>query len=158
MPYIDICSAMIINNHIDMEKDMTLSSFNKDVKLLRSGRDQSGCSCKPVKIDKLSTGKMKSELIQNGSLIGLELSEIEKLGKTELIAKMKECLKKCPMCVLSSCECVKLGIECFAEVCGCIGKRGSHSQSCANPAGQISFDPDNVHEYRMRVIDDITDD
>lgn len=131
---------------------MALLNLNKDVKQLRLGRDQTGCSCKPVKIDKLSTGKIKSELIQNGSLIGLEAGDVEKLGKVELIAKMREVLKQCPMCVLASCECVKLGIECFAEVCGCIGKRGVHLQACANPVGQVSFDPDAVHEYRMCVI------
>ena len=61
-------------------------------------------------------------------------------------------LKQCPLCVSNNCECVKLGIPCFAEVCGCISKRGAVSQTCDNPNGQIAFDPDEVLEYRSQYI------
>ena len=129
-----------------------LSNLNKELKSIRTTRDDTGCSCKPTKVDKLSNGKMKSELIANCHLIGMEKSEIESLSKVELTNKMKEMLKQCPLCVSNNCECVKLGIPCFAEVCGCISKRGAVSQTCDNPNGQIAFDPDEVLEYRSQYI------
>jgi len=73
-------------------------------------RDKTGCSCKPVKIDKLSVGKIKSELSLHGHLIGLAREDVDKLTKAELTSKMREVLKNCPMCVASNCECVKLGV------------------------------------------------
>ena len=95
--------------------------ISRELKQLRSTRDQSGCSCKPTKVDKLSNGKIKSELVANGHLIGLNHADIDTLSKAELTLKMKEVLKHCPMCISNACECVQQGIGCFAEVCGCIG-------------------------------------
>ena len=129
-----------------------LSNLNKELKNIRCTRDQTGCSCKPMKVDKLSNGKMKSELIRNCHLIGLDKGEVESLSKAELSNKMKEMLKECPICISNNCECVKLGIPCFAEVCGCISKRGAVSQICNNPEGQIVFDPDEVLDYRSQFV------
>ena len=127
--------------------------ITRELKKIRDARDQSGCSCKPVKVDKLSMGKIKSELNSHGHLIGVSAEDTEMLSKADLTLKMKELLRCCPMCVTNNCECVAQGIGCFAEVCGCIGKRGTHSQACANELGQISFDPDAVHDYRAKVLE-----
>jgi hypothetical protein len=129
-----------------------LAELSVELGKIRSTRDKSGCSCKPTKVDKLSTGKMKSELTAHGMLIGLPSSEVESLSKSDLAIKMKEVLKHCPMCVDARCECVVQGLGCFAEVCGCIGKRGAHSQHCANVFGQVAFNPDAVNEYRREII------
>ena len=129
-----------------------LNILNKELKSIRSTRDQTGCSCKPIKVDKLSAGKAKSELGQYCQLIGMQPSELESLSKAEISSKLKEVLKKCSLCVNNNCECVKLEINCSAEVCGCIGKRGQHSQNCGNIFGQVSFDPESVDKYRKQFV------
>ena len=152
-------SSMSRQRSDSMVDDFTidLSNLNKDLKSIRNTREESGCSCKPMKVDKLSNGKMKSELMSKCHLIGLERSQVEALPKAELTLKMKEVLKQCPICTINNCECVKLGIPCFAEVCGCISKRGPGSQICSNPEGQVSFDPDEVMIYRSQYISTGTD-
>ena len=130
-----------------------LSNLNREIKQIRTTRDQTGCSCKPIKVDKLSTGKMKAELLSNGHLIGMEGINVDKLSKAELVSAVREVLKHVPMCVADNCECCRAGVGCFAEVCACIGKRGAHSQRCLNPEGAIVFDPDLVMEYRNKFLD-----
>jgi len=41
-----------------------IAELNKELKAIQRSRDEGvGCSCKPVKVDKLSVGKMRSELL-----------------------------------------------------------------------------------------------
>ena len=93
-----------------------ISELNKDIKSIRMTRDNTGCSCKATKMDKLSVGKMKSELLTHGHHIGITTTEqIETFSKIELTAKTREMLKYCNLCVTDSCECVRLGVGCSAE-------------------------------------------
>ena len=113
-----------------------LSDANKDVKSIQASRQGHGCSCKPVKIDKLSVAKMRSELIAHGSAFsaGPETVEItstnltstegsvcptvqsytkefvDSLCKTELTHHLREVLKLCLLCLSNSCECFQLGM------------------------------------------------
>lgn len=133
-----------------------LTEVNNEIKVLKSNRDALGCACKHTKVDKLSIAKLKSELMAHQHLIGYEgtAAEIEKMSKAELMKLVKETLKHCFLCVANDCSCVQAGIQCSAQLCGCL--RGGHNpgqaQSCANPEGVDMYDPDRVKEYRRAVL------
>jgi hypothetical protein len=94
-----------------------IADLNRDVRNIRATRDCTGCSCKALKVDKLSVIKMKTELIAHGHLVGInQRDEIEKLSKSELTSTVKDMLKLCVMCTENNCECVQLGVPCSAEV------------------------------------------
>jgi hypothetical protein len=133
---------------------MPISEFNRELKNIRANRDNTGCSCKPLKLDKLSVCKMKSELAAHSSF---SKNEIEKMSKADLTNNLREALKSCLMCTMSNCECVQLGVSCSAEVCGCLkhGHRPGQAQSCANPSGQSIYNPHVVREYRMKVLNEV---
>jgi len=133
-----------------------IADLKRELEAIRSHRDETGCSCKPVKLDKLSVQKLKSELMTNGHLIGMteqDLEEIGQMSKPNLMAKVREVLKFCYLCVTNGCECVAAGIECSAEVCGCLRKAGGGSgQTCGNPNGQYKFDSEKVRQYRKQLL------
>lgn len=104
------CSSVGMHSH-------PIADLNRDVRNIRATRDSTGCSCKALKVDKLSVIKMKSELSLHGHLVGLcEKQKIEKLSKSELTTAVKEMLKLCVLCTENNCECVQLGVPCSAEV------------------------------------------
>lgn len=132
-----------------------ISDSNREIKSIRSSRDNTGCSCRPVKLDKLSVSKMKSELFIHGHSVGItDKDEIEKLSKADLTSKLRDALKFCELCVTNNCECVQYGIPCSAETCGCL--RGAHHQgqklACHNSYGQLIFNPDEVKTYRQKIL------
>jgi hypothetical protein len=132
------------------------SELNKDLRAIRSFREQTGCSCKALKIDKLSVAKLKDTLVANGHHIGMSNKEqIDQLGKADLVANVKEALKFCTMCIESKCECFLLNVPCSADACGCL-RHGpplpGHHQSCGNPYGSTIFNPQVVGEYRKNIL------
>lgn len=122
-----------------------ISDLNRDIQTIRASRDMTGCSCKALKLDKLSVVKMKNELRRAGTE-GDE--EIEKLSKADLIDRVRDVLKHCMMCTENNCECVQLQVPCSAEVCGCL----KHGKKCANPEGSVCFDAKRVSEFRKKVL------
>jgi hypothetical protein len=149
------------------------SEVNKELETIRQSRDQSGCNCKPMKVDKLSFGKIKSLLSARCSDIGLAADQINTLTKPEANDWMRKLIKICPICVAGGCSCISLEMECSAELCGCLrrigssGSRCNRSDSvdsteadgsqipdnrCGNGFGQAIFDPDVVDQYRKSVL------
>jgi hypothetical protein len=122
-----------------------IADLNKDIHTIRASRDLTGCSCKALKLDKLSVVKMKNELRRAGTDAD---EEIEKLSKADLIDRVRDVLKQCMMCTENNCECVQLQVPCSAEVCGCL----KHGKKCANIVLEEIFDPKRVSEYRKKVL------
>lgn len=107
----------ILGHHSIGTHSHPIADLNRDVRNIRATRDSTGCTCKALKVDKLSVIKMKAELFAHGHLVGFCSKEaVEKLSKTELISTVKDMLKLCPLCTENNCECVQLGIPCSAEV------------------------------------------
>ena len=108
------------NSHSQSHHPHPIADLNRDLRNIRATRDTTGCSCKALKVDKLSIVKMKSELAAHGHLVGIcGKDTIEKLSKTELTSTVKDMLKLCQMCTENNCECVQLGVPCSAEVRYC---------------------------------------
>ena len=126
-------------------QSQAIAELNKDLQSIRASRDLTGCSCKALKLDKLSVVKMKNELRRSGTE-GDEV--IETLSKADLIDRVRVVLQQCELCTENNCECVQLGVSCSAEVCGCM----KHGKRCANPEGQQIFDPKRVSEYRRQLL------
>lgn len=154
--------ALLTSDSVDIVADPShahanpLTEVNNELKHLKSLRESSGCTCKHVKTDKLSMAKMRSELFAKKHLICYEatVQEIDKLPKADLTKKMKEVLKHCALCVANDCQCVQQGIQCSAQLCGCL--RGGHNpdqgQACANPEGIDLYDPERVKRHRKSVL------
>lgn len=106
-----------------------------------------GCSCKPLKVDKLSVAKLREELTRGAGAD--EFAGLAALGKSELVSALRDKLKDCALCRDNNCICVQEGIECRSDTCECLrhGARGGH-KSCENPHGVSVFDSAVVQEYR----------
>jgi hypothetical protein len=138
-------------NSIDISQgeNSILADINRDLKVIRQSRhDGGGCSCKPVKLDKLSVVKMKSELKNSAYGVTLSSSEIDAMSKQELTAKLREVLKDTCLCVSAECECFVLGIECSDSTCLCVSK----GRVCKNPFSYYCFDDINVSVYRKQIL------
>lgn len=142
---------------LGMEQSSTSNVFteiNNEIRVIKSMRGESGCSCKHTKVDKLSVSKLKSELLNNcchlSTVQQLSRDDIDKLTKPELMNKVKETLRYCVMCVDNDCACVQQGVPCNSQLCGCLrsGYHPGESQSCANPEGRDLYDLKRVQEYR----------
>ena len=97
-----------------------IAELNKELKAIQRSRDEGvGCSCKPVKVDKLSVGKMRAELLLLSTTLSKE--SVEALPKAELVAALKDALRGSALCQ-DGCECKNLGVPCSAEVCACLRK------------------------------------
>lgn len=143
---------LLLSKAGNMSNDVAV---NKEISEIRAARLSIGCSCKPLKSDKMSVQKLKSELYANGHKIGITgTDKINALSKQELIVHVREVLKQCQLCVENSCECVLSGVGCSAEICGCLKKTGVKTTSCHNPEGQYVYDVDFVSNYRKSIIDD----
>ena len=141
--------------HVEPQSNANpLTDVNNEIKLLKASRDSGGCSCKHTKADKLSVAKMKSELLAKGHWINFQGSaeEVEKLPKSELTRLVKDVLKVCMMCVANDCQCVQFGVQCSAQLCGCMRGGG---RKCANPNGFDMYEPDRVNEYRFNILRDL---
>lgn len=119
----------------------TITELNKELRSIRDTRNTTGCSCKKVKVDKLSAGKMRTELIAKG--ISSEI--VQNMSKTELSEKLKQF--GCLMCLTNDCECIVNGVPCMVDICGCIHK-ASTAQECGNVNGKVVFDAEAVHAFR----------
>lgn len=141
---IDSASTQSSLNNNDSDEP-SLADLNRELRKIRESRERHmGCSCRPIKIDKLSVVKMKAELLSHQ---GFEQPAVDAMSKPELATALKGSLKDCPLCTANNCLCVQLGIECRAETCECLRRR--EIQSCANPNGTVVFDSAAVSEYRM---------
>lgn len=153
------------SNSLGMEQMSSSSSsssnvfteINNEIRVIKSMRGESGCSCKHTKVDKLSVSKLKSELLNNCHLSAvqqLSKDDIDKLSKPELMNKVKETLRYCVMCVDNDCACVQQGVSCNSQLCGCLrsGYHPGESQSCANPEGRDLYDLKRVQEYRQDLL------
>ncbi len=144
---IDSASTQSSLNNNDTDEP-SLTDLNRELRNIRESRDQHmGCSCRPIKIDKLSVVKMKTELMSNH---GFEQPTVEDMSKSELASTLKGSLKDCPLCTTNNCICVQLEIECRADTCECLRRR--EIQSCANPYGTAIFDSAAVSEYRAKYL------
>jgi hypothetical protein len=140
----------LISGGNDTVKNQLIVEHNRDIKLIRASREDIGCSCKPIKIDKLSISKMKQELLHS-STNTLSTSDINNLSRTELMSKLKETLI-CELCINNNCKCVQLGIECHINICGCM--RSTTRSNCSNPYGNVILNQENVKNYRSEYIID----
>lgn len=131
----------------DDEEIYKISDYNKEVKSIRSSRMETGCSCKPIKVDKLSVVKMKGELAN----LNCESAEINKMSKGDMSALLKEKLSDCQLCADNNCYCYQMGIPCSADSCGCL-KNGAVRQACGNTHGQRVYDSDYVNMHRIQYL------
>ena len=127
-----------------------MSDFNKELKHIRTTRMETGCSCRPLKLDKLSVVKMKAELRN----LQVSAEEVEKLSKNDLSAMLKDKLQSCRLCIDNNCLCVQMGIGCSAESCGCLkgGIRMSSAQACGNVNGRRVYNSETVNIHRMQYL------
>ncbi len=116
--------------------------MNKDIQAIRRSREQSGCHCKPLKLDKIGVAKMKIEAVSLGVC---SVSEADCMPKAQLTAALKDFLKTYCSCrdAKSSCECFAGEVEC-GDGCLC-------SRSCANRSKE-GYDVDAVREYRTLIL------
>lgn len=122
-----------------------VSEINKEIKAIHISRDKIGCTCKPVKIDKLSVAKMRSEVHTHlSSFPELQKKDIEGLSKGDLMARVKELYRDRCLCADHGCECVADGVGCSDQSCLCVGKG---SKLCFNPFGSQAYDLDKVWDY-----------
>lgn len=117
-----------------------LSDLIKDLKEIQISRESSGngCSCKPMKVEKLSVSKMKTELVASGQY---DLKDVDKLSKADLIAKLRDVVRDCVMCTSNSCSCVMMGLPCSAQSqCGCLRSvSGNERRQRSNTADSIEL-------------------
>lgn len=130
-------------SHSKQHKDQPqhLAEMIKDTKEIQNSRESSssGCSCKPIKVDKLSVSKLKSELVASGQY---ELQEIDNWSKVTLTAKLKVVVSDCELCTTNGCVCVQMGIACSAQSqCGCLrAVAGTERRQRSNTADSIELD------------------
>jgi hypothetical protein len=144
----------LLKEFIDISQKHHGEPLHKELEEVRDSRENVGCSCKPLKLDKLNVSKLKSELLQRRHLIKNSSVDIEKLKKNELINFLRDVLKECPTCVVENCECVRDGIPCAGNACDCVYRPGE-SESCTNPFGSVTFDHDKVKAYRQRILEQV---
>lgn len=129
----------------------TINESNQEVIDIRISRHTSaGCTCRAVKVDKLSVTKLKQELISHIDKIDISVDEINALPKAKLASAVREMLQSCPMCVTNNCSCVQEGIGCHPEVCSCF-KHKNH-QECENKYNEECYSSRSVDDYRKRFI------
>ena len=132
----------------DDGEEVSIADLNRELRKIRESREHHmGCSCRPIKIDKLSVVKMKTELMSHH---GFQQGAVDDMSKTELAATLKTSLKDCPLCIAQNCVCVELGVECRADTCECLRRR--ELQTCANPNGSVIFDSAAIAQYRESVL------
>lgn len=143
----------LLKEFIDISQKRHDDSVHKELEDVRDSRNNIGCTCKPLKLDKLNVGKLKSEILSRKHLLKDPKIDVEKLKKNELINFLREVLKECPTCIAENCECVRLEIPCAGNACDCVYRPGE-SESCTNPFGSVTFDPEKVKAYRQRILDE----
>ena len=147
-------TSVDFDSKMGLADEMSVAELNKELRNIRTTRsEETGCNCKPLKIDKLSVVKMRSEI----SLLGVPDEELDTLtSKAEVTAKLKDLLVHCVLCEANNCLCVRLGLECRSDTCECLrhGARSGH-KSCANPNGTTIFNPSQVNEYRKVILQNL---
>jgi hypothetical protein len=105
---------------------------------IRDSREECGCSCGDLvrKVSKMNIKKLHTFLAERDvTITSHSKSELMTLAKA-IALEEKNCSNS------RSCECVKNGIECHANVCiGCAGE-------CFNPNKWYGYDKDRVKAYR----------
>lgn len=151
-----------------------IASLNKELVDIRKSREDVGCNCKQIKLDKLNVNKLRQALIayqetiqpssslpssgqdssstaenqQQGQFYEiLSSKQIDSLSKSELINRLRGIYKSCPLCVINDCACVISGVGCHSNVCCCF-RAGGVKHNCENPEGYRIYNADAVKEYR----------
>lgn len=123
---------------------------NKDIKLVQQSRMNVGCSCKPIKAEKLNVGKLREMLAAR--CLNISQDELNNAKKAQLVAMLKPLLDN-NSCCDSDCECAKHGISCNPRYCCCPGRTSIDSLSgCCNPFGCDNYDADEVQKYRQNIL------
>ena len=133
---------------------VNVTDINREIKAIRASRDRTGCTCKNSKVEKMTASKLKSELSSHVQELGWDPILTDSMSKADLMLKLKDVMRSCPLCTSSGCECVVLGVPCSAEVCTCLrhGYKPGEQQVCANPEGVLVFCKESVDAYRERFI------
>lgn len=143
------------SNSLKESEHNLLNKINKDIRTIKDSREETGCNCKAIKIDKMSVVKMKTELGNHSNLLSCHPCDVDKMSKSELVGKVKEVMRQCHLCTDNHCECVQLGLPCSSQTCGCLrgGYHPDHqTQSCGNLNGIEVFDPSKVDQHRKMFI------
>lgn len=161
-------SKMLLNQQHKVEN---ATEINKEIKSIRESRQGIGCSCKPLKVDKLNVNKLKSEIRKRCPVENKD--EIESLKKADLVRILRDLLKTTRLCVDADCECVHSEIVCSPLVCGCAcsthrvqeednivsddktsieGDEKESNDLCGNPFGKDNFDFEKVQHYRRQIL------
>lgn len=110
-----------------------------------------GCSCAPLRPDKLTVKKLKEEL----KLRGLSVEGSRKDLQKSLQVALHSGEETISLCGGNACECAREEIECHADLCGCYkGHRHGHSDDtggkCCNPHGIYAYSAAKVDTYRRQ--------
>ena len=134
---------------VELVDDSCVRLVNHEIdSIQKSRKSDKGCSCKPLKIDKLSVQKLKSELHK------ANINDINDLNKTQLTKKLKDVLKgrSCQICTDSTCPCVLEEHNCNASICDCLRKVSKTEICCSNPFGRFICDPVRIQTYREKYL------
>lgn len=156
MPEGDRIRKLNSPNHTTEDNDYLvtpalLDAINQEILSIRDSRDHIGCSCKPMKFDKMNVPKLKSELQHFAAQLPPNAGPVEKMKKADLIAHLREMTKDCKLCADQGCECVRLEIPCSFYGCDCL--KGTPTD-CLNDFGRDYFDLDFIDVQRKRAIAD----
>lgn len=127
------------------------AALNQELSVIQISRENKGCDCKHVKVDKLSVAKLKSELGLYCSQINISKESISSMTKADLSSHLREALKTCQLCKDNQCECYQAGVSCCSVGCECL-RKAAKVGDCANPEGKSLFDPDAVSAFRKEKI------
>lgn len=138
------------NNHSNLHvSPVVLDEVNHEINSIRNSRQHIGCSCKPVKVDKMNVNQLKAKLHQFESQLPPNVGPIDKMKKADLLVHVKEFVKDCKQCIDNNCECVRLEISCAVFACDCM--KGS-PKDCHNTFNAGIFDPDETDVVRKQVL------
>lgn len=127
-----------------------VAEHHRDIKAIQLSRATVGCSCKPLKLDKLNMAKLREEIIARRPA-GEGAEDLSTMKRTELVSCLKDLLLlaqtngsgSCSLCTANGCDCVRGDIACNAR-CSCT--------DCGNPQGRDVFDAVKVQGYRRRIL------
>lgn len=121
----------------------------RELEQLRDSRSEVGCDChRPKNFNKYNERRLKDELRKRG--LPTE-HRGGRAGKAELAERLREAVESGPVCG-RDCPCVKEGVDCHADACGCWQEKGAEvvreacQKTCGN--GLYFYDSKEVKKYR----------
>jgi len=149
--FIHVESRKVLLKDVLIGQSTISLALNQELAIIQSSRESKGCECKHIKVDKLSVGKLKSELGMFCEQINISKESISTMNKADLTSHLKEALKTCQLCKDNNCICFQAGVSCSSVGCECLRKIAKVGD-CANPKGKILFDPEVVGNFRKEKI------